>query len=179
MRIKDKFCIIFAGAIGSSKTPIANYLSGKLNLPCLSNDNIRIEITEDLGKFNQEEYIKRRDERLQDILKRNISFIFDASIDRSWRTLKKELNKFDYKWFIISLDLSKELLKEIYKNKSYTNLIAMDRTIKEHEIFLKRYQDEIGLHISDKEFNHRMQLSFKAIINWGNHSNKTQILKNL
>ena len=42
----QKICITFAGCVGSSKTPISNYLSTKLNLPIFNNDAIRSEIIE-------------------------------------------------------------------------------------------------------------------------------------
>jgi len=41
---KEKFVILFAGAVGSSKSPIANYLSPKLNIPIFNNDAIRFEV---------------------------------------------------------------------------------------------------------------------------------------
>ena len=41
MKNNKKFCITFAGAVGGSKTPIANFLSTKLNLPVFNNDAIR------------------------------------------------------------------------------------------------------------------------------------------
>jgi adenylylsulfate kinase-like enzyme len=66
----NKFCLTFAGVVGSSKTPITNYLSGQLNLPVLNNDAIRTEVLEDLGEFNFDEYIKRRNERAESILKK-------------------------------------------------------------------------------------------------------------
>ncbi len=43
-----KKVILFAGAVGSGKTPISNYLSYKLNLPIYNNDAIRSEVIEDL-----------------------------------------------------------------------------------------------------------------------------------
>lgn len=62
-------CITFAGAIGSSKSPIANYLSISLGLPIFNNDSIRSEVTEDLGILDSKEYLKRRNKRFQELLK--------------------------------------------------------------------------------------------------------------
>lgn len=39
-----KFCVTFAGAVGSSKTPVTHYLSCAFCLPILSNDAIRTEV---------------------------------------------------------------------------------------------------------------------------------------
>jgi len=47
MKDENKFCLTFAGAAGSSKTPISNYLSTKLLLPVFNNDAIRTEVIED------------------------------------------------------------------------------------------------------------------------------------
>jgi adenylylsulfate kinase-like enzyme len=108
-----KYCLTFAGAVGSSKTPIANFLSTKLNLPIFSNDAIRSEVIEDLGKLDQEGYIKRRNDRLTAIAKSGMAFIYDASVDREWMDLKMHLVDYGYDWYIISLDLSKKLLKRL------------------------------------------------------------------
>lgn len=88
MKINKPLCIAFAGVVGSSKTPIANYLSCKLNLPVFNNDAIRSGVIEDLGMLDTKVYEKRRDERLKEIIKNKISFICDASIDRSFRSWK-------------------------------------------------------------------------------------------
>lgn len=57
------YCILFAGAIGSGKSPIANYLSYKFNLPVFNNDIIRTEVKEDLLRMDEEEYERRRSQR--------------------------------------------------------------------------------------------------------------------
>lgn len=82
--MKNKFLITFSGPIGSSRTSIAYYLSWKLNIPIFNNDSIRTEVIEDTGLLNIQEYEKRRDERLKEIVEKNISFIYDASVDREW-----------------------------------------------------------------------------------------------
>lgn len=64
----QKICITFAGCVGSSKTPISNYLSTKLNLPIFNNDAIRSEIIENKGFLNIEEHKKIRDRRLKEVL---------------------------------------------------------------------------------------------------------------
>lgn len=164
MPTTKKFCITFAGVVGSSKTPIAYFLSSKFNLPILNNDAIRSEVLEDLKKFDQEEYIKRRDERIQGCLEKNTSFIYDASVDREWKTYKELLIKFKYKWFIISLDLSKGLVKKLYKAKNYhESQERIDQLLSDHEIFLDQYNDEITLQISDQEFPSRLALSYETI----------------
>ncbi|MCC6563838.1 hypothetical protein IT087_03015, partial [Candidatus Uhrbacteria bacterium] len=58
------YCISFAGAIGSSKTPIAHYLSLKLGLPIHNNDVVRTEVKEEFGELREGEYEKRRDQRI-------------------------------------------------------------------------------------------------------------------
>jgi len=162
--MSKRICITFAGAIGSSKTPIANYLSVKLNLPVFNNDAIRTEVTEDLGKFDAAEHIKRRDKRLKEITKNGISFICDLSVDREWGMLKKLLVKNNYRWFIISLDLSKQFLVKLYKVKGYNeSLNVLDKFWSDHDNFIKNNDNEIGLHITDVDFKNRCEISFKKI----------------
>ena len=131
-----KICITFAGAVGSSKTPISNYLSTKLNLPIFNNDAIRSEVIEDLGILNNEEHIKRRNSRLEETIKDGISFICDVSIDREWGGFKEILVSANYNFFIISLDLSKKMLIKLYKAKKYLDsLKRIDRIIEDHNVF--------------------------------------------
>lgn len=159
-----KFCITFAGAVGSSKTPISNYLSTKLNLPIFNNDAIRSEVIEDFGFFNNEEYLKRRNSRLGEILIAGNSFICDVSVDREWEGFKEKLIAFNYDFFIISLDLSKELLIKLYQAKNYLeSLERIDELIEAHNKFLNEYSVDVNLHITDAEFLNRMQFSYDEI----------------
>jgi hypothetical protein len=161
-----KFCVTFAGAVGSSKTPIAHYLGCNFNLPILSNDVIRTEVREDLQSFNDEEYERRRDIRLKEMVEAGASFIYDASVDRKWKSLKVELDKFRYECFIISLDLSKDFLAALYKAKNYPEVDGLDRLIKEHKTFLTQYRSEVLLSISDATFKDRLKLSHEALARW-------------
>ena len=163
----NRFLITFAGAIGSSKTPIAYYLSWKLNLPIFSNDSIRSEVIEDIGTLNIKEYQKRRDKRLKEIVKNGLPFIYDASVDREWNNLKDKVKPFGYKIFIISLDLSKKFLISLCKKKGYKETLKrMDNLIAEHKLFLLNYKHKVKLHISDKNFNNRLELSYRKIRSW-------------
>jgi len=139
-----KICITFAGAVGSLKTPISNYLSTKLLLPIFNNDAIRSEVIEDIDIFDNEEYIKRRDSRLEEILKNvNLnSFIYDASVDREWEKLKKKLISYNYDFLIINLDLSKIFLEKLYKAKKYfKSLEHIDKLIQDHNNFINQYSN--------------------------------------
>ena len=165
MKISKPICITFAGAIGSSKTPITNYLSTKLNLPVFNNDAIRSEILEDFGKFDSKEHMNRRDKMLGKIVKSKISFICDVSVDREWEMFNDILIKNNYRWFIISLDLSKKLLSKLYKIKGYNESLAkIDQVFLDHENFVNKYAGEIGLRITDKNFKKRCEISYKATI---------------
>jgi len=158
----DKICVTFAGVIGSSKTPIAHYLSCNLDLPILSNDTIRTEVTEDCDGFNELEYSKRRDDRSNSLIKNGVSFIYDASIDRFWQDRKKLLLDAGYRILIISLDLSKDKLQKIHKSKGYVRN-DIDRFIDDHNNFLKIYYRDIGVHITDETFNNRLDISLDYI----------------
>lgn len=159
---KRHYTITFAGAVGTSKTPIATYLSYNLSLPIFSSDPIRSEVTEDMGQFDNDEYLKRRNTRLQNTLKSGKSFIYDASIDREWPKLNEKLRKFNYTWFVISLNLSKEFIRGLYEAKGYNeSLKRLDSLIKDHDNFLK-YHHEIDLEITDANFKNRLNLSLHA-----------------
>lgn len=162
-----KFCITFAGSVGSSKTPISNYLSTKLNLPVFNNDAICSEVTEDLGFFDSAEHIKRRDLMLKEIIENGTSFICDASVDREWKEYKKRLVANNYRWLIISLDLSKDLLVRLYKSKGYDeSLKRVDELINDHNVFLENNKADVGLHITDKDFKRRCQISYEKTSDW-------------
>lgn len=163
--MNNKVCITFAGAIGSSKTPIAYYLSWNLGLPILSNDSIRTEVTEDQDGFSQEEYLRRRDERSTALIESGRSFIYDASVDRYWGDRKQLLIDAGYKSFIISLDLSKDKLQKMHKSKGYT-LDDIDKYIDDHERFLQSYPNDVNLHISDSDFDDRLSMSLEAVNGW-------------
>ncbi|HOG15574.1 MAG TPA: hypothetical protein PK674_03220 [Candidatus Absconditabacterales bacterium] len=160
----QKFCITFAGCVGSSKTPISNYISTKLNLPIFNNDAIRSEVIENIGFLDIEKHRKIRNERLQEILESGISFIADISVDRERENFKEKLSEHGYIWFIISTDLSKDLLIRLYKAKGYDeSLQRLDTIFQDHEKFLEKFSDDIGLQIGDEQFLNRLALSFNAV----------------
>jgi len=164
MNIKRPVCITFAGCVGSSKTPIANFLSCKFGLPVFNNDAIRTEIIEDFGFLDNDIHIKKRNELINDILKNKTSFICDASQDRDWLIFKKELQKHGYSWFIISLDLSKEKLEELYKRKGYNeSLLRLDQLFIDHDKFVQQNREDINMVIDDFSFNDRLQLVYSAV----------------
>jgi len=159
-----KLCIVFAGAIGCSKTPVANYLSYNLNLPILNNDSIRTEVVEDLKKFNQKEYLKRRDKSLEEIFKKEISFIYDSSIDREYKLFEEVIKKSGYRYKIISFDLSEKFLRNLYKIKGYQESLGrLKQLVKDHSDFLKNSGLKISAHITDKNFKNRLRISYKAV----------------
>ncbi|NVP18171.1 hypothetical protein HUU51_05640 [Candidatus Gracilibacteria bacterium] len=159
-----KICITFAGAVGSSKTPISNYLSSKLNLPIFNNDAIRSEVIEDLGVFDNEEHLKRRNSRLEEIINKGNSFICDVSVDREWEKFKEKLISSNYSFFIISLDLSKKLLIKLYQAKNYLeSLERIDELIQDHDNFLNKYSEDVNLHITDKDFVNRIEISYSEV----------------
>lgn len=163
----QKVCITFAGCIGSSKTPISNYLSTNLNFPVFNNDAILSEIIENKWFLDVEEHKKIRDRRLKEVLDSWISFIADISIDREWASFKEKLSEYAYKYFIISLDLSKDLLIKLYKAKGYgESLQRLDTNFQDHEIFLEKFSDDVGIHIWDDQFWERLEIALKNINNW-------------
>jgi hypothetical protein len=155
--------ITFAGVVGTSKTPIAHYLSCGLDLPILSNDSIRTEVKEDLGTVSEEEYSRRRDERVNALTKEGRSFIYDASIDRRYAELEKQKEKYNFDIFIISLDLSKSFILELYKRKNYDRVDRVDELMRDHQNFLENYRSRVSLSITDETFPKRLELSLYSV----------------
>ncbi|NQV12607.1 hypothetical protein HQ524_04555 [Candidatus Uhrbacteria bacterium] len=167
-----KKIISFAGAVGSSKTPTSHYLSCNLGLPILNNDTIRTEVIEDLGEFDEEKYVKRRDERIRQAIAGNDVLIYDASVDREWGKFKSELVNNNVEFFIISFDLSKGLLGNLYNTKGYDDsLLRLDDLVAEHERFLSEYSEDVGVRIDDDAFADRMELVLVAVGGWLNSYN--------
>ena len=156
---------MFAGAVGTSKTPIAHYLSVHLGLPIFSTDAIRSEVREDTGKaeLDLDIFIPLKENRFKEIVARGRSFIFDASIDRHWDEIKAELAKKKYRWFIISMDLSHKFIKRLYEIKNYQESIErLDQLITDHNNFLAQNEAEVGFCINDSNFPDRLEMALQA-----------------
>ncbi|RJO60112.1 hypothetical protein C4544_07185 [candidate division WS5 bacterium] len=162
---KQPLCILFAGPVGSSKTPVAVYLSWNLGLPIFNTDAIRTEVLEDILENNLESELipKRRDERLAKMISSKKSFIYDASIDRTWPEMKKELEENGYKYFVISFDITNEFLKKLWNAKKYDAWELFDGWCEDHLSFVKKYREEVGLTITDDNFSARLDESLEAV----------------
>jgi hypothetical protein len=113
--------------------------------------------------FN-EEHLKRRNSRLEEVINDGNSFICDVSIDREWERFKEKLISSNYSFFIISLDLSKKFLTKLYLSKKYLeSLDRIDELIQDHDNFLSKYSDDVNLHIADKDFINRIQISYNGV----------------
>ena len=162
-----KYIITFAGPVGSSKTPIANYLSCQFNLPIFNNDTVRTEVVEDLGEFNEEEFRKRVLSRVEKLFQSETSFIFDASIDREWKNYCQKIQESKFRTFIINLDFSKDLLKKIYAAKGYQeSLPRLDQLMVDHQEFLIEFNSIVNLRLTDIDFPDRLVLSENALKSW-------------
>jgi len=158
--------VLFAGSPGSSQTQVAYFLSWSLDLPIISNDAMRREIRENSldPALDPPAYFKLRDDRLEACLKLNRSFIYDASIDRSWSDKKTLLEKHNYSWFIIGFDLSKEYLEKL--TTVVGSLGSADdeaRWYDDQQKFLANYSDQINLKITDQNFSDRTTLALEAV----------------
>ncbi len=164
MENNKPICITFAGVIGSSKTPIANFLSCKLGLPVFNNDAVGSSVIEDLGFLDKKVQEEQRNNILEDVLKTKRSFICDASIDRGWPVLKQQLLEHGYDWFVISLDLSKEKLIELYKVKKYDeSLLRLEQFFADHDKFIAENKKDINISINDSDFSRRLEISYAAV----------------
>lgn len=159
----NSYVITFAGVAGSSKTPIANHLSWKLGLPSFSNDALRNELREDTLSYDDEAYKQLHQRRFDEALSLGRSFIFDASVDRTWPQLRERFRAHGYECLIISLDLSRPFVDSLYKAKNYDQFEVLDMWMHQHEQFLKEYSDVVTVHITDGTFKDRLELSFDAV----------------
>lgn len=161
------FAVVFAGVPGSSKSIVANYLSITFGLPIFNTDNIRYEVKEDLRVDDinipkaLDEYHKREEVRRTELLKSGKSFIFDGSVDRCWPELKKQLEEFGYRWFMVDMELSETFLRQLFGATSRKRFAAeeLDTYLKQHEAFMQKYRDDISLQITDETFQNRLELA--------------------
>ena len=168
------YVVVFAGIPGTSKTPIAHYLSCRFELPIFSTDQLRYEVREDLlaDDINLpdalEEFDKRRGERLGEILSAKTSFICDGSMDRRWQGFKKELESAGYDWFMINLELSRQFLTKLYDATGRGDFAKnlMEHYLQQHRDFLEKFSSDITLKVDDKIFAERLATASRALENW-------------
>lgn len=163
----QRLCLTFAGPVGSSKTPLAYYLSQKLGWPIFNNDAIRTEVIEDLGFLDLEEQRKRRNQRLKAMLNQSYHFILDASIDREWGQHVGLLQQYNLSVGIISMDLSREHLVRLYRAKNYLDsLQQLDQLMLDHRQFLNNYGNTVIASVTDVEFLNRFAFVGAAVDSW-------------
>jgi|GEM_PF-369619 len=178
------YAVVFAGIPGSSKTIIAHYLSTKFSLPIFSNDVLRYEVKEDMlaselvlpedlikkGINVPEvlaEFEKRLTARMNEILSTRKPLIIDGSVDRRWPARKEQLLKNGYDWFLISLELSKPFLENLFKSTGREFFIPqLDGYLSQHESFINKYGDEVNLFIRDQDFSNRLKLAASGLQNY-------------
>lgn len=162
-----KYLVTFAGPIGSSKSPIAHYLSLKFHLPISSNDVIRTEVIEDMGTLIETEFRSRAKDRFLSLLNSGKIFIFDASVDRRWQNIEAEIYEKGYRVFLVSLDISYQFLEKIHLCKNYQESTDhLKNNFQEHQKFLKKYSQLVSLSINDHNFSNRLLLSQQALDSW-------------
>ena len=159
-----KIFISYAWATGCWKSPITNYISTKLWLPTFNTDAIRSEVTEDFLEFDVAEAKKRIKERLNLVIQQGNSFIYDASVDRTRWDLKEILIKNWYEFFIISIDLDKDMLLDFYKVKWYSESIKMiDKIYEDHERFLEQFWNDVNMHVNVENYKDRLENVYKKV----------------
>lgn len=158
------FVVIFGGVPGTSKTPVAYYLSWEFSLPIFSHDAIRNEVKEDLlvDDINApealKEFEKRAAERREQLLGSGKPVIFDSSVDRKWATQKEQLESRGYSWYLINFELSKPFIENLYKAKDY-NLDVLDHYLGQHKEFMDEHASDVSLEINDGNFSERLSLA--------------------
>jgi len=160
------YAVVFAGVPGSSKTIISNYLSVKFNLPVFNNDQLRFEVKEDLRAANINipevlaEYERRYKERFEELLSTGNPILLDGSVDRRWAQTKNQLMVAGYAWYMIDMELSEAFLEKFFVATGRPKFLdQLPRYIKEHDQFMQKYSDDVGLQITDELFLKRLQIA--------------------
>lgn len=171
MQKSKTFQVLFAGAGGCGKSPVANYLSWKFNLPRMENDALRNEVKEDLlDDLNNPavlaEYKKRLKDRYKELAELGWSFVDDCSIDRTWFTRDDWYDE-TKEPFIISFDLSEEFIRQSYEAKHYTYSPPMMRHlskwVEDHSRFLEQFGDQVNVHITEQNYPERLKICEQAL----------------
>lgn len=165
------FAVVFAGVPGTSKTPIANYLSYKFNLPILMSDQIRWEVREDFlvdtihASGVLDEFYRRFKERREEALSSGKPIILDGSVDRRWTEYKAQLQAAGYQWFMIDMELSRPFMNNLFIKTGRGDLIMdyLDRYFDDHQKFIAQYSADINLRIGDHGFKDRLKLTSEAL----------------
>lgn len=169
--MKKPYAVVFAGVPGSSKSIVAFYLSGKFGLPIFNNDQLRYEVREDLlvDSINiphaLEEFEKRLKQRVDEILAKGKPIIIDGSVDRRWIERKKQLQDFNYEWFLIDMELSKEFLTNLFNKTGRAEFVTtqLDDYLKQHEEFIDKYSSDVSIYIKDEDFKNRNEIAAEAL----------------
>jgi hypothetical protein len=150
----------------SSKFAIAHHLSWNLGYPIFSRDAIRSEVKEDLGHWNANEFEKRAQKRFKDLLDSKKDFILDASIDRKWDEYMDTFK--DYDIFIISIDISLDRLEGMIEAKEYVRGVGdrLNRNYQDHVDFLKEHSDDVDVHITEGNFDNRLDVVLEKVKVW-------------
>jgi hypothetical protein len=170
------YVIVFAGVPGTSKTPIAHFLSCELGLPIVNTDQIRYEVREDwrLDSINKlggvEEYQKRLSERFDKLLASKRNFIFDGSMDRRWNKVKIQLQEAGYDWFMIDMELSKPFLIKLFDEtgRAEWSQKYLDDYLEQHQQFIEEFGTDISLKIEDNDFPKRLDIGLTAVKEFAN-----------
>lgn len=169
--MEKPYAVVFAGMPGTSKTPIAHYLSCEFGLPILSTDQIRFEVREDLriDDINKlggiEEYQRRLQERYNRLMSTRTSFIFDGSMDRRWAERKQRFLQSGYDWFMISMELTKPFLAGFYGATGRASWADknLDYYLGQHNEFMAEHSADINLQIDDNNFADRLKIAAEGL----------------
>lgn len=145
----SKFLIAFAATPGSGITTLSKSLEASLEAVRISSDEVQSILQEYRGEEFYDGFILEKREFIYYLVKKIINeyenklIILDKSIDRSYEDIKNLTDELDIPFVTISLETGREELVKRLKNtygdyaKNYIN--DLDRWIREHEEFKKRY----------------------------------------
>ncbi len=160
--------IFFAGSTAAGKTEMAYYLSEQFGLPIFSTDTVRkdAKVAKDVIDIHGalDEFKEARKQRIQAMLAKKQSFIYDGSVDRRWQEIKQQAEEAGFQWFLIDFDLSRG---RIMKNRQmFDNIEAeelFDKWIADHQKFHETSDADAQLHITDENYQQRYQLAVDLV----------------
>ena len=107
---KEPYIILFDAYTGEGKSTVAKEISKYDNSVILNNDQVRDWLNDYSNLSNLKSELQNY--RLELLLKNNCSCICDSCFCHNWKEKIKYYDKLGYKYYIIRLECSEEIIKD-------------------------------------------------------------------
>lgn len=112
---KEPYIILFDAYTGQGKSTVSKMISEIDNSIILNNDEVRNWLNDYTDKSNLKNELQRY--RLELLLKNNNSCIYDSCFCHNWKEKIKYYDKLGFKYYIIRLECSDDIIKERLENR--------------------------------------------------------------